>query len=510
MSNRYILACDLGTSATKSSIIDMQGCVQGTVQQAYQVEYPQERWAEQDPQVYWDAITTTTREIIKQTKIDPQSIIAFTVDAMMASVIPVDSKGRPLRKTILWLDVRSVDYVTPLMNQFTIPDMLAKNIIPVASAKDPLPKILWVKNEEPQIFKKAFKFVDVKDWILYQCGLDDFYTDWSHACLWNYFRVDTHTPEPEIVEEGLGLSLDHFSIIKKTTDILGTLSSKAAKQLGLSPETHVVCGCGDMVAVPIGSGAIRPMKKHLYVGSSGWIAQHQDEPQFDLAGAGTVESAIPGRLLLTGHMESAGSCLSWLVDNVCTAEIKEASASNIDVYDLVTEQAKKVPPGSRNLLYLPWPIGERCPFINPFIRSAFLNLSLDHNRTHMVRAVLEGVAYNTRWVKEVLEGMGHTVKKLNICGGGARSDLWIQIFADVLNVPLKRVTTLQDAGTVGVALVAAVALGEFKSFDELERLFSYDREVFPDSERVVTYNKLYKAFRDIFDQFSGMCYQLNT
>jgi xylulokinase len=510
LSEKYILACDLGTSSTKSSIIDMKGCVQGTAAQAYQVEYPQERWAEQDPQVYWDAITTTTRTIIEQTNIDPREITAFIVDAMMASVIPVDAKGRPLRKTILWLDVRSVDYVTPLMNQFSIPDMLAKNIIPVASAKDPLPKILWVKHEEPKIFKKAVKFVDVKDWILYQCGVGDFYTDWSHACLWNYFRIDKHEAEPEIIEVGLGLSLDHFAEIKKTTDNLGTLSPDAAKKLGLTTETQVIVGCGDMVAVPIGSGAIKPKEPHLYVGSSGWIAQHQDEPQFDLAGAGTVESAMPGRLLLTGHMESAGACLAWLVDNVCTAELKEASASKIDVYDLVTEKAKQIPPGSRNLLYLPWPIGERCPFINPFVRSAFLNLSFDHTRAHMVRAVLEGVAYNTRWVKEVLEGMGHSITNLNICGGGAKSDLWMQIFADVLNVSLKRVTTLQDAGTVGVALVAAVALGEFKSFDALERLFTYDRTVEPDTGRVATYNRLYKAFRDIFNQFSSVCYQLNT
>jgi xylulokinase len=510
LSEKYILACDLGTSSTKSSIIDMKGCVQGTATQAYQVEYPQERWAEQDPQVYWDAITTTAREIIQQTKIDPRSVTAFTLDAMMASVIPVDAKGRPLLKTILWLDVRSVEYVTPLMNQFSIPDMLAKNIIPVASAKDPLPKILWVKNEEPKIFKKAAKFVDVKDWVLYQCGVGDFYTDWSHACLWNYFRIDKHEPEPEIIEEGLGLSMDHFSIIKKTTDILGTLSPEAAKQLGLTSETQVVNGCGDMVAVPIGSGALKPKEPHLYVGSSGWIAQHQDEPQFDLAGAGTVESAIPGRLLLTGHMESAGSCLAWLVDNVCTAETEEAFASDTDVYDIVTEKAKQVPPGSRNLLYLPWPIGERCPFINPFVRSAFLNLSFDHSRSHMIRAVLEGVAYNTRWVKEVLEEMGQSITKLNICGGGAKSELWMQIFADVLNVPLRRVTTLQDAGTVGVALMAAVALGEFKSFADLERLFTFDREVEPSPDCVTTYDKLYKAFRDIFNQFSGLCYSLNT
>ncbi|MFW9986533.1 MAG: FGGY-family carbohydrate kinase, partial [Candidatus Odinarchaeota archaeon] len=268
--------------------------------------------------------------------------------------------------------------------------------------------------------------------------------------------------------------------------------------------------CGDLVAVSVGSGAITPGKQHLYIGSSGWISQHQETPQFDLCGAGTIESAIPGRLLLTGHMESAGSCLAWLVENVCTSEGEQALATNKDVYELVTEQAKAVPPGSQNLLYLPWPIGERCPFINPYVRSAFLNLSFDHSRSHMVRAVLEGVAYNTRWVKEALNSMGHEVNQLNVCGGGAKSDLWLQIFADVLNVPLRRVTTLQDAGTVGVAMVAAVALGEFKSFDELERLFKYDKEIKPNTKRVAMYDKLYKAFRDIFDHFSGVCYQLNA
>ncbi len=209
-------------------------------------------------------------------------------------------------------------------------------------------------------------------------------------------------------------------------------------------------------------------------------------------------------------MESAGSCLTWLVENVCTAETEEAKITNVDVYDLVTEKAKQIPPGSRNLIYLPWPIGERCPFINPFVRSAFLNLSFDHSRAHMIRAILEGVAYNTRWVKEILESMGHQISNLIICGGGAKSNLWLQIFADVLNVPLESVSTLQDAGTVGVALVAAVALGEFKSFDEIERLFKFDEKVQPDPKRVTTYNKLYKAFRDIFNHYSGLCYQLNT
>lgn len=510
MSTNYILACDLGTSATKASIVDTQGSVLGTVQQAYQVEYPQERWAEQDPQVYWEAIKTTSREVIAKTKVNPRNVIAFTVDAMMASVIPVDAKGHALRKTILWHDVRSVDYVTPFMNQFSFSDMISKNIIPVMSAKDPLAKIAWVKNEEPHIFKKATKFVDVKDWILFQAGIKDFYTDWSHACLWNYFRIDTHQPEPEIIEEGLGLTMDHFSTIVKTTEVLGTLSHESAKSLGLTPEVQVVCGCGDLVAVSVGSGAITPGKQHLYIGSSGWISQHQETPQFDLCGAGTIESAIPGRLLLTGHMESAGSCLAWLVENICTSEGEQALATNKDVYELVTEQAKAVPPGSQNLLYLPWPIGERCPFINPYVRSAFLNLSFDHSRSHMVRAVLEGVAYNTRWVKEALNSMGHEVNQLNVCGGGAKSDLWLQIFADVLNVPLRRVTTLQDAGTVGVAMVAAVALGEFKSFDELERLFKYDKEIKPNTKQVAMYDKLYKAFRDIFDHFSGVCYQLNA
>ncbi len=510
MASHYILASDIGTSATKSSIIDLNGQIIGTAQKRYQVEYPAEGWAEQDPQVYWEAIKATAREILDTTKINSREIIAFTLDSMMLSIIPVDAKGKPLRKTILWMDVRATDFVLDFQNQFPLGDLLVKGIIPVASAKDPIPKLLWLKANEPALFKKAAKFVDVKDWILYQCGIGDFYTDWTLACLWNYFNVRTHQPEPELIEEGIGISIDRLSILAKTTDILGTLSPTAAKELGLTAETQVVCGAGDVPAVAIGSGAITKGKPHLYIGSSGWIAHHQDEVQFDFCGAGTMESAIPGRLLMTAQMEAAGACLDWLVENVCTAEKGQANASQTDVYEILTEAAKEVPPGSRNLIYLPWPVGERCPFINPYVRSAFLNLSFDHDRRHMVRAVLEGVAYNTRWVKEALGNMGHEITTLNTCGGGAKSELWLQILTDVLNVPLKRVTTLQDAGSVGAALVAAVALGEIKSFDHLEGLFAFDKEFEPAPERVETYNTLYKAFRDIFDQFSSVCYQLNA
>ncbi len=510
MPEKYIIASDLGTSATKTSIIDLKGNILGTASKSYQVEYPHEGWAEQDPQDHWNAIKTTTRQIIDATKIDPRDVAAFTLDAMMLSVIPVDKKGRPLRKTILWLDVRATDYVTDYQNQFPLGDLLTKGVIPVASAKDPIPKLLWIKDKEPRIFKEADRFVDVKDWILYKCGVGDFYTDWSCACLWNYFNLNTKQAEPELIEEGIGIPMDKLSHLAKTTDVLGNLSSEASNELGLTKETKIVCGCGDVPAVAIGSGAITDGKPHLYVGSSGWIAQHQEQVQFDFSGAGTIASANPDRLLLTGQMESAGACLSWLVDNVYTTESQEAKTKNIDVYDLVIKAASAIPPGSNNLIYLPWPVGERCPFINPYVRSAFLNLSLDHTRAHLARSVLEGVAYNTRWVKDALASMDHKVTSLNVCGGGAKSDLWLQIFADVLNVPLHRVTTLQDAGSVGVALVASVALGYFKSFGELEKVFKVDQVISPNPETVAIYEQLYQDFRGIFDQFSAVCYQLNA
>jgi xylulokinase len=510
VSETYVLASDLGTSSTKSSVIDMQGRVLGTAQQAYQVEYPHEGWAEQDPRVYWNAIKTTARRILKTTKIDPQKVAAFTLDAMMLSVIPVDVTGRPVRKTILWLDVRATDFVSDYMNRFPMGDLLAKGIIPVASAKDPLPKLLWIKKKEPHVFAKAARFVDVKDWILYQCGVGDFYTDWTCACLWNYFNLNTHLPEGELIEDGIGIPMDRLATLAKTTDILGTLSPTAARELGLTTNTQVVCGCGDVPAVAIGSGAIADGKPHLYIGSSGWIAQHQKEVQFDLSGTGTIASANPDRLLLTGQMESAGACLAWLVDNLCTSEQQTAKAQAKDVYELINQAAAQVPPGSRGLLYLPWPVGERCPFINPYVRGAFVNLSLDHTRAHLARSVMEGVAYNTRWVQDVFATMGHPVKGLNACGGGAKSNLWLQIYADTLKVPIRRVTTLQDAGSVGVALVAAIALGTFKSFRDLERLFTIDREFHPTPANSATYDRLYKSFRDLFDTYSGVCYQLNA
>jgi xylulokinase len=209
-------------------------------------------------------------------------------------------------------------------------------------------------------------------------------------------------------------------------------------------------------------------------------------------------------------MESAGACLTWLVDTLYAADQQHAKAKGGDIYDQVLQAAAQVPPGSRGLLYLPWPAGERCPFINPYVRAGFINLALDHTRAHLARSVLEGVAYNTRWVQDIFATLGHPVTTLNVCGGGARSPLWLQIFADVLNVPLRRMTTLQDAGSIGVALVAAVALNVFKSFPALEDLFTFDQEFRPDAGCAATYNRLYKVFREHFDPYSGLCYQLNA
>jgi xylulokinase len=494
---KYILAHDIGTEMNKAAIVGTDAKIAGTASAEYNVSYPNLGWAEQDPEVYWEAIVKTTREVLAKTKIKPSEIGALVFDAMMASIVPVDKNGKALRPILLWLDTRASKQSDKFMTLFDPMELLRRPVIPPMSAKDQIPKIMWIKEKEPEIFAKTAKFVDVKDYMIYKC-VGDFFVDWSCASVDGMFNMKTNTVEKEIVEK-IGLTEEKLSKVVKTIDIVGNLTKEAAHELGLTENVQVVCGCGDVPAVGIGSGAIKNGNPHLYMGSSGWIALHTDKPLFDLSGVGTICSGDPNKLLLLGQMENAGSCLKWFKDELCESEKRTAEQSGKGVYQILDEEATKSPPGSKCLLFTPWMLGERCPFIDSKARGGFVNLALNHSKRDMIRSVMEGVAYNTRWVQDMFEvNLKQKIVALNGVGGGAKSSLWMQIFSDVLNKPIKQIHVLQDVGSVGAAMVASVALGVYKDFDSLEKIFKVRETYNPIEENVNTYNRMYDALKRVY------------
>jgi xylulokinase len=376
-------------------------------------------------------------------------------------------------------------------------ELLRRPVIPAMSAKDQIPKIMWIKEKEPEIFAKASKFIDVKDYLIYKC-VREYFVDWSCASVDGMFNMKTNRLEKDIIEK-IGLTEERLAKVVKTTDVVGNLTKEASHELGLTENTRVVCGCGDVPAVGIGSGAIKNGDPHLYMGSSGWIALHTDKPLFDLSGVGTICSGDPSKLLLLGQMENAGACLKWFKDELCEAEKRTAQETGKSVYQILDEEANQSPPGAKCLIFAPWILGERCPFIDSKVRGGFMNLALNHTKKDMVRAVMEGVAYNTRWVQELFEvNLKQKITSLNGVGGGAKSAIWLHIFADVLGKPIKQIHVLQDVGTVGVAMVAAVGLGVYKDFDQLEKIFKVKATFNPIEENTKNYTRLFDAFKKVY------------
>ncbi len=496
----YILAHDLGTELNKASLVDEEGKMVAYCTKEYAVSYPRPGWAEQDPLSWWEAVKETTAEVLRKAKVKPQEVEALVFDSMMYTLVTVNEEGKPLRPAILWLDTRAKAQAEELMGRLDLLGMLERGVIPPTSAKDITPKILWIKQEEPEIFRRA-RFVDSKDYLIYRC-VGEFYTDWSCASLFCLFNFREKRWEEELVEE-MGLSPDRLSIPVKSTEVVGNLTEKAAWELGLPRKVEVVCGCGDATAVGVGAGG-----PHLYLGTSAWVGMHVEEPLFDLTGVGSLCAADPERFFLIGEMENAGSCLKWFRDQLAREERERGERMGRGPYALLDEMAGRVEAGSGKLLFLPWMMGERCPFIQSTVRGAFLNLSFRHTKAHLVRAVMEGVAYHLRWIAEVVEGMGLSLPSLRICGGGAKSEVWSQILADVLGKKVERVASPHHVGSLGASIVARVGLGK-TDFRSAEREVKVEREFLPSEGREI-YDPLYREFKSLQPMLSEFFERLNA
>ncbi|MFW9851100.1 MAG: FGGY-family carbohydrate kinase, partial [Candidatus Thorarchaeota archaeon] len=309
-----------------------------------------------------------------------------------------------------------------------------------------------------------------------------------------------------------------------STEIVGNLTSESATALGLTTKTVVVNGSGDMTAAGVGSGAVREKEVHIYGGSSGWIGAHVTERKLDIfTYTGSIRSAMPGKYFLLAEQESAGACLKHLRENwhcdLCLNVRDIASPACADCYsgernpyttlDSIAEQA---PPGSEGLLFAPWMFGERSPIDDHNVRGGYFNLSLAHEKAHMTRAVLEGVALHTRWMMQGIEKrkMIGKVSKVNMIGGCANSDVWSQIYSDVLNKPVCRMSNPLAAGTIGVSMVAFVGLGEISDFEKAADRIQVERVFEPDQMNVDIYDNMFDNLKEYYKRNKGLWKKMNA
>jgi len=499
----YILAHDVGTSGSKGTLIDTELNIIASESAGYEVLFPEKGYAEQNPEDWWDAVVKTTKRLLEKTRIKTEDIAGVVFSAQMAGTVPVDEEGNPLMNCLTWLDTRAAIQAKRIIGSGLL-KVSGYSVVPLlrflritgggpgVAGKDAVSKILWLKEEEPDIYEETFKFLDPNGYLLYKCTTT-FTT--SRDCANVTWMMDTRPGKflwSDALLKKYRIDASKLPEIKKSTDMAGSISRKASENLGIPEGTPVVMGAGDIASAAIGSGAVAEGETHVYIGTSSWVAAHVRSREKDLSHyMGSICSANPEMYLCVSEQETASGCLEWIKNNV----VRELD------YDQLNEYVSTVEPGAGGVVFTPWLFGERSPLDDPDVRGGFYNLSLEHTRGHMARAVYEGVAVNIKWALTYFEKLVSKVKKLDqiyIIGGGAKSDVWCQIFADAFSKPILRMENPLDAGARGAAAVALVGLQHLKGFGHVKELIHVEKKFVPNKDNAKVYERILEEFKALY------------
>jgi xylulokinase len=519
----YILAVDLGTSALKTALISVTGQVAGWEVQEMPVHILPDGGAEQDPQDWWQAFLATSKRLIQKELVPLEHIVAVCCSTQAECTIPVDDKGEALMNVISWLDMRGARHlhkITGGLIQVAGYDVFKllrwvklTGGAPTHTGTDPAAHMLLVRYEYPEVYKKTYKFLTALDYMNLRLTGKFVATSDSILTSWVTDNRDTrHITYDEGLLKASGIAPDKFPEVLPCTAVIGDLKPEVARTLGLRDGVKVVAGAIDVSAAAIGSGAVNDFDAHVYVGTSNWVAAHVPYKKTDLSSwMASVPCARPDKYLMIVVQTTAGGNLNYLRDKILYHNdelLKEEQAP--DVFQIFDRIAAKVPPGSNGLLYLPWIYGERAPIDDRNARAALFNISLENTREDIVRAFLEGVALNTRWLIGPAERfMGRKLTHLNFVGGGAKSDVWSQILADVMNVTIRQVRDPIQANARGAAFIAAVGLGHL-TFEDIPQMVEFKAIYSPNPENRAIYDKLFAEFVQFYHQNKGSYKRLNS
>lgn len=487
----YILAHDLGTTGNKANLFDDAGRLRASHLERYEVSYPQPQWAEQDPRAWWRAVCDSTRALLRAVPHAAEQIAAVAFSGQMMGVVAVDDRGQPLRSAIIWADQRAVEEAQSIIARVGMEHVYMRTGHRVSPAYTAA-KILWLKQHEPETYAQAHAFLCAKDYAVRQLT-EQTVTDYSDASGSNLFDLNTRAWCQDMAEQ-IGLDLAKFPRVVSSITVVGEVTPRAAEETGLRAGTPVVIGGGDGSCAAAGAGVVAPGDCYCNIGSSAWVSFASDQPLFDAAmRTFTFHHLHPTRYTPMGTMQAAGGARDWwarLVGEVSEAEIAA------------------VPPGARNLLFLPYLIGERSPWWNPQARGAFVGLTMAHGRAEMARAVLEGVAFNLRLIVEALESQGARIPAVRLIGGGARSALWPQILADVFDKPIQLLELGAEATAWGAAVAGGIGVGLYRDWSIAATLARVTRVIEPIPENVARYAERVTLFAEVYPALEGIYHRL--
>lgn len=502
----YLLGIDIGTSGTKTLLIHESGRLVASATDSYPLSTPKPLWAEQDPHDWWNATVSTIRKVLHDSSVNPAEILGIGLSGQMHGAVFLDEDNEILRPSILWCDQRTgaeCEWITDTIGKEKVIELTSNPVLTGFTAG----KIVWVRNNEPGIYAKTRKVLLPKDYIRFRLT-GEFATEVSDASGTSLFNVRKRQWADEMLD-GAGIPREWMPRVYESPEITGRISDEVASLTGLKAGTPVVGGGGDQAAGAVGNGVVETGIISSTVGTSGVVFAFADEPVVDPGlRVHTFCHAVPGKWHVMGVMLSAGGTLRWYRDTFAGAEAAEARKSGVDVYDILSAQVASVEPGCEGLICLPYLTGERTPYPDPNARGAFFGITLRHTKSHFVRAVYEGVAYGLRDSFEILGEMGVPIAQVRASGGGARSEVWRQIQADITG--REHVTINVDEGPAfGVALLAGVGTGVYPSVEEACRsTIQVVSSTKPDLARKALYDRYYRIYKALYpalkDQFAAV------
>ncbi|UCH35006.1 MAG: xylulokinase [Armatimonadota bacterium] len=492
----YLIGIDVGTTGTKTLLVAPDGSIVARANYEYPLHTPKPAWAEQDPADWWDATAKGIRDVLSASGVAPGEVAGIGLSGQMHGSVFLDERNEVLRPAILWCDQRTADqcrWITERAGEKTVVEETFNPVLTGFTA----PKIVWLRQNEPDTYARVRKILLPKDYVRLKLT-GEFATEVSDASGTSLLNIAERRWSQKMLA-ALDLTEDMLPAVYESPEVSGRICKEAAEATGLAEGIPVVGGGGDQAAGAVGNGIVREGVVSVTTGTSGVVFAHMDEPKMDAQlRTHTFCHAVPGKWHVMGVMLSAGGSLRWYRDALAEQEVSIANERGIDPYELLTEQATHAPPGCEGLIFLPYLTGERTPYPDPWARGVFFGLNLRHGRPHLVRAILEGVSYGLRDSLEILRAMGLPISQVRASGGGARSELWRQIQADVFDAEL--VTINVDEGPAfGVALLAGVGAGIYASVeDACDRTISVTQRTMPNPDNSALYDTFYPIYQALY------------
>ncbi|NLI21568.1 MAG: xylulokinase [Clostridiales bacterium] len=491
---QYLIAHDLGTSGDKATLFHLDGRLLHSVTHSYPTHFFNGNWAEQNPLDWWESFCATNRQLLAGRDAGQVAAVAFS--GQMMGCVLVDAQGLPVRHALIWADLRATEQARRFEEAVGADDFY-RITGHRASASYSLAKLLWVRDHEPEAFRRAHRMLNAKDYLVYRLT-GRFVTDYSDASGTNLFDLNRMDWSDAILG-ATGVDRALLPELHPSTDVIGEVTAGIAAETGLAPGTAIVLGAGDGVCASTGAASVSPGVTYNYLGSSSWIAYTAPAPVFDpQMRTFTWAHMVPGAYCPTGTMQAAGNSFTFVKQMLCDGLEQRAQACGGSVYAEINELLKDSPVGSRGLLFLPYLLGERSPRWNPLARGAYLGLTMEHTRADLLHAAVEGIALNLCVILDIFR-REQSVGPLHLIGGLAQSDSICRVLADVFGIDVVRMNHLEEATSMGAAVCGGVGVGALSDFSCVHRFIQPEQTLPFDPETHGRYAPVKALFEQAYE-----------